>query len=491
MSEEPATAIMGPREIAAILYRHRYWLLVPMIMGLLAAVAATLLITPIYRSSTSLLITSQQIPTSVVPAPLTNYADERIAKIRQQIMSRENLTRLIESRGLYVDERRALPVDAVVALMRSAIGVDLVGANAASQPGQGGTIAFNLSYRYRDPRLAQDVTRQLSTMFVNEDKRLRTEQAAGTAAFLGRRADELREQLVALAGRRRAVEARYAGALPEQVALSAQAGAGLRAEVSRIDAEGSGLMQQNGLLAARGQELAATPPSGMDELRRAEERLNQLSTRYSDDFPDVAAARDAVERQRASVARNARPNPVAGAISAEVSAGRARIGQLAGRRAALVQSLAGMERMASLAPQAGYELNNLQRDYESLRLQYQGIREKQMEAQVAANLQTEDKGERFTMVDAPSFPTVPLGPGRVQMLATGAFGGLGLALVLLAGWEIFSGPIHGASGVTRHMGAPPIVVVPMLRPGDGRSLLTKLLCKLPWRERSRTQWMWS
>lgn len=491
MSEETATVIIGPREIGAILYRHRYWLVVPMIAGLLAALVATILITPIYQSSTSLLITSQQIPTTVVPAPLANYADERIAKIRQQIMSRENLARLIATRGLYAEERRTLPVDAVVAIMRGAIGVDLVGANAASQPGQGGTIAFNLSYRYRDPVLAQDVTRELSAMFMDEDKRLRTEQATGTAAFLGRRANEISEQLVALAGRRRAIEARYAGALPEQVALSAQAGAGLRAEVSRIDAEGQGLMQQNGLLAARGQEIAAAPPAGVEELRRAEERLNQLSTRYADDFPDVVAARDAVERQRATVRRDARPAPGAGAISAEVAAGRARIGQLAGRRAALVQSIAEMERMTSLAPQAGYELNNLQRDYENLRLQYQGIREKQMEAQVAANLQTEDKGERFTMVDAPSLPGAPMGPGRVQMLATGAAGGLALALALVLGWEVISGPIHGASGVARHMGAPPLVVVPVLRHGDGRSLLAKLRGLLSRQGLGPMRWRWS
>lgn len=474
MTDDDSLGIISPREIAAILYRRRYWLIAPLLIGLLGALVAVAVRTPVYRSSATLLITSQQIPTTVVAAPLTNYADERIAKIRQKILSRENLTGLIAKGNLYARERSKLPGEAVIAMMRDAISVELVGTNASGQQRSGNTIAFNLSFTYRDPRLAQDVTHDLAAMFMKEDKRLRTEQAAGTAAFLTRRAEELRGQLIALADKRRAIEARYAGALPEQVALSAQAGSALRAEVSRIDAETQGLMQQNSLLAARGQEIAMAPRAGAEELRRAEERLNQLTARYADDHPDVIAAREVVGRQGATLNRNAAPPPGAGPIAAEVASGRARIGALADRRAGLVQSIANMERMTSLAPQASYELNIQQRDYENLRLQYQGIREKQMEAQVAANLQRENKGERFSVVDAPTLPLDPLGMGRLQMLAGGALGGLGLALVLVLGWEFLSGSIQGVGGVTRAMGAAPLVVVPVLRHGDQASALAWL-----------------
>lgn len=491
VNDDAVTGFISVRELAAILYRRRYWLIVPTLLGLVAALAAVLLMTPTYRSSATLLITSQQIPTTVVASPLSNFADERIGKIRQQIMSRENLSGLIQRYNLYAEERAQLPLDAVIAAMRGSIQVDLVGTSTPGRSGQGGTIAFDLGFNYRDPVVAQAVTETLTAMFMDEDKRLRTEQASGTAAFLGRRAKELRVQLVELAGKRREVEARYAGALPEQVAISAQSGAALRAEVSRIDAETQGLMQQNSLLAARGQEIAATPRVGNDELRRAEERLNQLSAVYADNFPDVVAARDAVARQRETLQRNAAraaPAPGGNIIGAEVAAGRSRIGALAGRRAALVQSVAQMERMTALAPQASYELNLLQRDYENLRLQYQGIREKQMEAQVAANLQTEDKGERFTIVDAPSLPTAPLGPSRMAMVAGGTIGGLALALAIVIAWELLAGPIHGAGGVTRFTGAPPLVVVPVLRSGSAFDWKLWMGSLLRWPSRHGAMW---
>ncbi len=469
MSDDIGSTTITPREIVAILYRRRYWLAIPVIVGLLAAVVAAWLLQPVYRSSATLLITSQQIPTTIIASPLSTYADERIAKIRQQIMSRENLAGLIASRDLYRRERSVLPLDDVVAIMRHAISVELVGSNTGAETARSGTtIAFNLTFDYRDPRIARMITRRLAAMFLVEDKRLRTEQAYGTAAFLGRRADELRDRLVGIASQRRAIEAHYAGALPEQVAMTTQSSAALRAELSRIDAESQGLMQQNSLLAARGEEIAALPRPGTEALRRAEERLNQLGSVYAPNFPDVVAARDTVARQRADLRSAPTAAPGSGVIATEVAAGRVRIGMLAARRAALIQSISTMEGRASLAPQAGYELANLQRDYETIRLQYQGIREKQMDAQVVANLQDEGKGERFSIVNAPSLPVEPNGPRRMHVVAVGTFGGLGLALLALVVWEVMAGPIHGAGAIGRLTGAPPLVIIPVLKTGRGR-----------------------
>lgn len=484
IDEATTNGVLAPRELAAIFYRWRWWLLMLLLAGTLAASGIVLINKPVYRSSATLLIASQQISSTLVPVPLANYADERIAKIRQQIMSRGTLAGIISSMSLYPHARQKAPLDDIIGTMRRQIGVDLVGTNPGAGTAQAGsTIAFKLSFSYPDPLVARAVTARLTNLFLNADKRLRTEQASGTAAFLGRRANELRDQLVDMAGKRRAIEARYAGALPDQIALSAQSGASLRAEVSRIDAEQQGLMQQNGLLAARGQEIATAPPPGLDALRRAEEKLNQVSAVYADDFPDVVTAQGAVARERATLRRSPVPRS-GGEIAAEVAAGRARIGMLASRRAGLVQSIGGMERMTLLAPQASYELNNLERDYDNLRLQYQDIREKQLEAQVAANLQTEDRGERFSVVDTPSLPLAPIGPGRINIIAMGALGGLLAGLVMLMIWEFASGSVHGENGVTFYMGAPPLVLVPVLKHGRGFSALATILRPFQWRRSS-------
>jgi len=209
MNRQPDAEGLGihPRELIAVLYRRRYWMILPIIAGLLVAMLAIYIQKPLYRSSATLLIDSQQIPTSLVASPLTNIANERIAKIRQQILSRDNLTALITKNNLYPGERTKLDAVKVLELMRRAIAVDLVSSNQGNAGG-GNTIAFTLSFTYQDAAKARAITDQLTRMFLVEDKRFRTEQATGTATFLGRRAEELRRQLAALEDKRRIVEAR-------------------------------------------------------------------------------------------------------------------------------------------------------------------------------------------------------------------------------------------------------------------------------------------
>lgn len=476
MNDRENESIINLREMAGVLYRRWYWMVVPAVLGALAALAASMVITPSYQSSATLLIESQEIPTTLVASPLTQFADERIAKIRQQLVSRANLIRLINAHQLYPGERRHLPLDVVLEQMRRAIKVELVSASGTTEGKQGAntTIAFTLSYAYRNAATAQAVAETLTGMFIREDKRLRTEQASGTAQFLTRRADELRDRLTGLDARRRAIQAHYGGALPEQMALTAQSGATLRAEVSRMDAESQGIGQQNGLLAARAQELAAAPPIGSDTVRAAEAKLDQLTAIYSDDYPDVVAARTALANARAAMARNARPAPGAGLIASEIGAGRDRIAAMAQRRAGLVGQIASMEHTAALAPQASFELNKLERDYDNLKQQYQDIREKQLEANVAANLQAEDKGERFSVVNGASWPTTPVQPNVRKLLSMGVAAGLALGAALVVAWAVLVGPIEGPDAITRLTGVAPLVTIPVLRRGASRGYLPLL-----------------
>jgi polysaccharide biosynthesis transport protein len=440
------------------------------VAAMVAAVAAAFLIEPQYRAGSVLLIQSQQIPTSLIAAPENIYADERIGKIRQQILSRATLLTLIRTNKLYPDESAELSEEHLLTLMRQAIGVDLVSTNG-SQQGSRSTIAFNLSYTYPDAKLAYAVTEQLTAMFIDADKRLRTEQAVGATTFLQRRADELRDRLVEVEANRRKVQSRFGGALPDQLAVSSQSSSALRAELSRIDMEMQAVLQQNGALAAQAQEPAAVAePPGRAEVRRAQQVLDRLEATLSDSHPDVVAAREALDNARiAALGEPAAPTGLA-AINAAIAAGRSRLASLDGQRRQLIGAIARADRLVSMSPQASYELNNVERDHDNLRQQYRDIREKQLEAQVASNLQSEDKGEHFSVVDPATMPIEPISPNRLMLLALGVVGGLGAGIALVLGRELLAGRIHGADAITRLTGEPPLAAVPGVRDAAAHGL---------------------
>jgi uncharacterized protein involved in exopolysaccharide biosynthesis len=474
-----------PRELLKMLFRRRWWLIISIVLGVALAGAAVALQKPMYRSTATLLIDSQTIPTTLVASPLTSIANERISKISQQILSRESLTAIIREHNLYPREQQTLAFDQVLNVMRGAIAVDQVPASGA-QGDTGRTIAFTVSFIYDSPAVAQSVTRTLSELFLQEDMRFRTEQATGTTAFLTRGAEELRRQLSELEEERRTIEARYAGALPHQIGLTAQAEGTLRAEISRIDAESQGLMQQNSLLAAREQELSRAPRPEGEALRRAEERLRELNAIYADDFPEVVTARAAVERHRQAL--RSLPQDDQSLLQREIAAGRARLDLLASRRAQLVAEMNAAESRTSLAPQASYELTVVEREYDNLRRQYEDRREKQLEAEVTANLQTEGKGEHFTIVDEPSLPHAPDGPKPAILMILGLVAGAGAGAIITLGYEILGGAIHGEATLTRLFGTVPLGVVPVEYPSGWTLFGLPIPALLRWgaaKERSR------
>jgi succinoglycan biosynthesis transport protein ExoP len=53
-------------------------------------------IPPVYQSTGTILVESQTIPTDLIPSTAASLIDERIEIIRQRVMTRENLFKIIE-----------------------------------------------------------------------------------------------------------------------------------------------------------------------------------------------------------------------------------------------------------------------------------------------------------------------------------------------------------------------------------------------------------
>jgi hypothetical protein len=110
----------------------------------------------------------------------------------------------------------------------------------------------------------------------------------------------------------------------------------------------------------------------------------------------------------------------------------------------------------------------LLRDYDTAKIKYQEIKAKQREADVSKSLEEDRKGERFTVVEPPSLPTVPNSPNR---LAIGFLGlvlamGSGLGMVVLR--ESVDSGIRGEKALTAIMGSAPLAVIPYLRNADDK-----------------------
>src|SRR5438128_8707263 len=97
--------------------------------------------------------------------------------------------------------------------MRQDVTVDVVTDPRDGRPGVGG---FKIAYSGRDPQLVQQVTRQLASLFIEENLKVREQQAEGTSEFISAELEKARQTLQSQEEKLEAFKSRYTGALPEQ-----------------------------------------------------------------------------------------------------------------------------------------------------------------------------------------------------------------------------------------------------------------------------------
>jgi succinoglycan biosynthesis transport protein ExoP len=86
--------------LPAIFWQRRWWVVVPFVVGIVASIAAALLIPPRYEATAVMLVQASQLPDEVIGELNDSQIERRIAAIRQRVTSRPDLLELINRHGL-------------------------------------------------------------------------------------------------------------------------------------------------------------------------------------------------------------------------------------------------------------------------------------------------------------------------------------------------------------------------------------------------------
>lgn len=437
--------------LPSILWQRRWWIVWPFVILSLAAIIAALALPTVYRSTASLLVQSQDLPTAVVEAPTAGNIEQRIARIRERVLSRGDLIRLIEQKNLYTEERQSMPLSQVVEKMRDST---TVGAQVNDLGGQGGggqpdTIAIDISFDYADPSAAQAVLQSFVTDFLTQDTEDVAEQAQLSVRFLQDQATQLRSQISTIESQLTSLKARNGMAL-------ATVGTAQQVDLGTYTSQIAGLEAQNRQLMAQ----AARAPQKDPQLATAESNLAAAEALYNDSHPDVLMARERLRAVRQMVLAN--PAQDEGAmIRSQVAANNSAIASLqAARSAAMARSQSAMAGSAR-APAILEQAMQLENQASGLREQYKSVAEDLSKAQIGARLANEQRAERLSLVEPPSLPDTPYSPNRPLLIAAGMIVGLGLGLLLAFAVEFLRRPLRSPSQIEA-LGFPVLGVVPLI-----------------------------
>ena len=173
----------------------------------------------------------------------------------------------------------------------------------------------------------------------------------------------------------------------------------------------------------------------------------QLTTQYTDDYPDVIAVKRKIADVRKELKNSVSAPAPSGSNSAGVSFNSHESVALQQLRAQLRASDVGIDakRKEQGRLQAGIEsyqgriqsspmieeqYKQLTRDYQTAQSFYDDLLGKMNQSKMATDLEKRQQGEQFTMVDAANLPDAPFSPKRGLFLGSGAAFGLILGLAL-------------------------------------------------------------
>jgi capsular polysaccharide biosynthesis protein len=162
-----------------ILKRRFFYFLVPFaVISILGLYLTAVTQKPIYFSEGKILVESQVIAADPVGPLGIAAANERILRIQQRVMTRDNLLSIANKFGLFPAARSG-----VLDLMRESSQIKPV--EVVGQPRQGAPpIAFTVGFEYENPEIAMRVASEFVTSIVNEDARSRTSRSTEAVKIL-------------------------------------------------------------------------------------------------------------------------------------------------------------------------------------------------------------------------------------------------------------------------------------------------------------------
>src|SRR5271154_2133001 len=298
--EEQKSEGLDVQRYLEIVRRRHIHFLIPVFLGWLVVWGASWLMPVRYKSGTLILVEQPTMPKNYVVPNVTDDLQNRLQSITQQILSRTRLLLIIDKLHLYDHSRRQATEDEKVELMRRDIDIELVHDSRGEQ-----ITAFTINYSAHDPHVAQQVTGELTNLFINENLKVRQQQSEDTTKFIGNQLENARASLAGQEAKVREFKGEHEGELPSQEASNIQILSGLQAQLQNEQDSLNSAKQQRIYLqtlieqyrslhsTSRAADGTPTGLSPIDqELDRLKSKLADLSSRYTDHYPEVENLKD-------------------------------------------------------------------------------------------------------------------------------------------------------------------------------------------------------
>jgi polysaccharide chain length determinant protein (PEP-CTERM system associated) len=398
---------------------------------------------------------------------------QQINMIRQTLISRPNMEKVVRMTDMDLGAKDDADLEKIVNEVKDKIKLSAQGVNL-----------FNLSYENQDPQAAKKVVQSLLTLFVEENIGANRKDLAGTRRFIDEQISKYEQDLDAAERRMAEFQQKNLGFIP---------GSNSNYFATLQQARADGTVADAALREARLQrdelqrQLTGVPPfitatGGLgppiggassdisQRIAMKQRRLDELLERgYKEDHPDVKIMRETIadlqkqfdkdqksfqakvtagDMTAAQSGGNVVPNPIYEQIRIKIIDQQTQIATLQDRYNQKRGDIVRLEGMAQRVPAVEAELARLNRDYTTIKGNYEKLLQRRESARLAQDLETKSDGVQIRVIDPPDVPRVPSSPKRLLLVSGVLLIGLGAGIVV----AFLLSQIHTTYNTTQRLG---------------------------------------
>jgi polysaccharide chain length determinant protein (PEP-CTERM system associated) len=499
-------SLSGPQDILALLVRRKWWVIAPFLALTCASALLTYLLPKTFVSETLILVRPRDVPKDFVRDLISESAGERLRTIQQTILSRTNLVQISNEFGDRLPDFARLNMDDRVIKLRGQINIMF---EADRRNGADALTYFKISYQNQDPELAQRIASKLTTLFVEQDNKVRETQVFGTTEFLSTELSKVAEQLQESETKLKEYKRGRQYELPDQKEVNLRAldrlGLDKRSNAEAVDRYATIRLNLE-------KEIAETPPTlpkpdppapvlaraatnpelsaKIQQYRKAQEEYDELSIKYTLKHPEVQMAEARLEHAKKQLP----PEVLAAAISGALAEDETDASPIAGTskstdsgieanpayktllaklaevnkefeyrdkdRGFIDSQIAKYTARVESIPKTEQEMADAARQSEDLKKQYDDLKDKLAQARLSESLESKQKGSQFVVVDPPNLPLAPSKPNKPTVLLGAAAMSLLISIAFAIVVDVARQKIWTQSQIEAMWGLPVLVDIP-------------------------------
>jgi len=427
----------------------------------------------LYRASATILV-SGSLSDSINQSSDAAARDLRLQAIKQESLSRAQLTELLDRFDLYPEMRTEVSSAEAIDRLQEDIELDIT-STAQRSSGGTNTVAFTLSYLGRDPTTVAAVTNTVASYYVAQNSSLRAKAADGTMEFLKTELADARSKLDKQEQRVSAFTSRNVGGSPQQFDTTQATLGRLSLELQSNTSEQMRQRERRQSLLNQIADAKNTAPTAKfnreEQLATLRRELAELRLTETENSPNVKA------KQRQIDTLAGQPD-VSGAGSDGANASQAKVGAL---QASLAETEALLQRLgreqetlqASIntyqgrierAPSRNVEFEAIMQDYRATRDLYDSVQKRYDAAAIAARAERGQGGDEFRVLDPALPPLGPLGPNRLPLYIGGTFLAIVLGFTLGFIRDRFDTSFHSVDELRAFTHVPVLASIPVIAP---------------------------